>query len=85
MKPQVEAVRSVLGRRSEWREVPVTAALLFMAEEDWSFFALRPLRLGSVYVLWGKALGKLIRAAGNVETADLVEIERALASSLAAA
>jgi hypothetical protein len=31
VKPQVEAVSRVLAERDEWREVPVTPALLFMA------------------------------------------------------
>ena len=85
MKPQVEAVRRVLETRNEWRDVPVTAALLFMSDDNWSVLNRRPLKLGSVYVLWGKALGKLIRAAGNLRVSEVAEVENALATALPAA
>jgi hypothetical protein len=38
-----------------------------------------------VYVLWGKALGKLIRAERTGEGTDVRELERALATALPAA
>jgi len=83
MKPQVEAVQRALAARDEWREVPVTAALLFMSDDNWSLLNFKPLRFGAVYALWGKALGKLIRSADETaERIDVPELERALAATL---
>jgi hypothetical protein len=53
-----------------------------MSSENWSLLDRRPLRFGAVYVLWGKALGKLIRAEGSLTSAQISEIERTLALAL---
>ena len=82
MRPQVEAVRQALAATGEWSDVPVTAGLLFMSDENWSLFDVRPLRFDDVYVLWGRALGKLIRAEGSTGIIDVAAVERALAGSL---
>jgi hypothetical protein len=85
MKPQVEAVRRALAVRDKWCGVPVTAALLFMSDGNWSLLDFRPLRFGEVYALWGKALGKLIRSGGETARIDVPELERVLAAGLPAA
>lgn len=82
MNDQLEAVKHVLAARAEWREVPVTGSLWFMSSENWSLLERRPLRFGDVYVLWGKALGKLIRADGALTSAQIAAIERQLALAL---
>ena len=82
MNGQLEAVKHALAARADWREVPVTGAFCFMSSENWSLLARRPLRFGDVYVLWGKALGKLIRAEGALATTQIAEIERTLALAL---
>jgi hypothetical protein len=53
-----------------------------MSADNWSFFSIRPLVFGEVYVLWGKALGKLIRAEPTGNRIDVGEVERALAIAL---
>ena len=85
MKPQVDAVRRALAGDDVWREVPVTAALLFMSDDNWSLLDFKPLRFGEVYALWGKALGKLIRADRVGQPIDVPELERALGVALPAA
>lgn len=85
MKTQVNAVHLVLADHEEWREVAVTPALLFMSDDNWSLLDRRPLRFGEVYVLWGKALGKLIRAKGTDGRIDLIKLERMLATALPSA
>ena len=85
MKPQVEAVRRVLTGRKEWSDVPVRPVLLFMSDDNWPLLSRRPLRFNDVYVLWGKALGKLIRADSTGSSLDVGELERALATGLPAA
>jgi hypothetical protein len=82
MKPQVEAVRRALAGRDEWRDVPVTVALLFMSDDNWSLLNFKPLRFGEVYALWGKALGKLIRADREGDPIDVPQLERSLAKAL---
>lgn len=84
-KPQVEAVRRALAKRDDWRDLPVTPALLFMSDDNWSLLNFRPLRFGDVYVLWGKALGKLIRGDGTGGSVDVTGLEHALATALPAA
>jgi hypothetical protein len=81
-KPQVEAVRRALADREEWRDMPVTVALLFMSDDNWSLLNIKPLRFGEVYALWGKALGKLIQSGGPTRTIDIPALERALAAAL---
>jgi hypothetical protein len=85
MKPQVDAVRRALAGDDVWREVPVTAALLFMSDDNWSLLDFKPLRFGEVYALWVKALRKLIRADRAGQPIDVPELERALAVALPAA
>ena len=63
----------------------MTPTLLFMSDDNWSLLSLRPLRFNDVYVLWGKALGKLIRADSTGRSIDVTELERALATALPAA
>jgi Nuclease-related domain len=82
MKPQVDAVRAALEPHDQWRDVPITAALLFMSDDNWSIFASRPLRFGDVYALWGKKLGELLRAQGAGPALDVAELERTLAAAL---
>ncbi|MEO6487877.1 MAG: hypothetical protein ABIO78_08060, partial [Thermoanaerobaculia bacterium] len=82
MKGQLEAVRGALAATDEWRHVPVTPTICFMAPENWSLLDRRPLRFGAVYILWGKALGKLIRADGALTSSQITEIERTLALAL---
>jgi hypothetical protein len=82
MTRQVDAVRAGLAAEGAWKDVPVTAAIVFMASENWSLFDLRPLRFGNVHVLRGEALGKLIRADGPLTATDVTEIEHALALAL---
>ena len=82
MNGQLEAVKHALAARAGWREVPVTGALCFVSSENWSLLDRRPLRFGDVYVLWGKALGRLIRAEGALTSAQIAEIEGTLALAL---
>jgi hypothetical protein len=82
MKPQVEVVRQALAGRDVWRDVPVIAALLFMSDDNWSLLNFKPLRFGEVYALWGRALGKLIRADREGDPIDVPELERVLALAL---
>ncbi len=82
MNSQLEAVKDALAARADWREVPVTGAFCFMSSENWALLARRPRRFGDVYVLWGKALGKLIRAEGALTSAQIAEIVRELALAL---
>lgn len=82
MNSQLAAVKDALAARADWRELPVTGAFCFMSSENWSLLDRRPLRFGDVYVLWGKALGKLIRAEGALTSAQIAEIERELAVAL---
>ena len=82
MNSQLEAVKDALAARADWREVPVTGAFCFMSSENWSLLDRRPLRFGAVYVLWGKALGRLIRAEGSLTSAQVAEVERTLALAL---
>jgi hypothetical protein len=82
MKPQVDAVRRALAEHDDWNEVPIKPALLFMSDDNWSLFSIRPLVFGEVYVLWGKTLGKLIRAEPARNRFDVGELERALAIAL---
>jgi len=65
MNRQVEAVRSILACNEMWRAVPVIPVILCVSDDNWSLFGTRPLRFGSVYVVWAKALGKLERPARN--------------------
>lgn len=78
MKQQVAAVRAVLSLDQKWSDVPVTAALVFISPENWSLLNFRPLRFGETYVLWGKALGKLLRAEERIPRDAVVELERLL-------
>jgi len=82
MDRQVAAVRAVFSQDQKWSELPVTAVLLFVSPENWSLLNFRPLRFGETYVLWGKALGKLLRAEEKISRNDVVEIERLLALAL---
>ncbi len=82
MSSQLEAVKHALAASADWRGVPVTGAFCFMSSENWSLLKQRPLRFGDVYVLRGKALGKLIRADGPLTSVQIAEIERQLALAL---
>lgn len=62
----------------------MTPALLFMSADNRSLFDVPLLRFDDLYVLWGKALGKLSRA-GSGGSIDVGELERALATALPAA
>jgi hypothetical protein len=85
MAPQLAAVCEALAESVEWRDVPVTPVLLFGDPDNWSLLNFRPLRFGDVYVLWRRALPKLVRADGSSATLDVSELERALAILLPAA
>jgi len=82
MGRQVAAVRAVLAQDEKWSDVPVTPVLLFISPENWSLLNYRPLRFGEVYVLWGKALGKLLRADPKIPRDAVSELERVLAVGL---
>jgi hypothetical protein len=82
MQRQVDAVRKTLLENEEWRNVPVTPVILFMRDDNWPLLSFRPLRFGEVYVLWGKALGKLLRANETIPKEKLSQFERLLASAL---
>lgn len=77
---QADSVRGALS--AEFADVPVTRVICFV-DADWSLFA-RPLRFGDVYVLWPRALTKLVRAEGALGK-GIGEIERQLALALPAA
>ena len=81
MKPQVDAVRRALSKRNDWNGLPITPALLFMSVDNRPLLSPNPLRFGEVYVLGGKALGKLVRAAGRDVLLDVAEVERVLATA----
>jgi len=81
MAKQVEAVRAALG--DEFASVQICKAICFVAA-DWSLFA-RPIEMDHVQVLWPRALGKLIRAEGELGRETIVQIERKLAVALRAA
>jgi hypothetical protein len=82
MDPQLAAVRAVLSEHKKWRHVPVVAAVLFMSWENWSLLTFRPLRFGDTYVLWGKALGKLLRGDEKIASNAVAELERLVAAAL---
>jgi hypothetical protein len=82
MDRQVAAVRAALAKDEKWRDVPVTPVLLFISAENWSLLNFRPLRFGEVYVLWGKALGKLLRTEEKIPREGVVDLERLLALAL---
>jgi hypothetical protein len=82
MDRQVAAVRAALAQDGEWGHVPVTPVLFFISPENWSLLNFRPLRFGEVYVLWGKALGKLLRADAKIPPDAVPELERVLAVRL---
>jgi hypothetical protein len=82
MDRQVAAVRAALAQDAKWSDVPVTPVLLFMAPENWSLLNFRPLRFGEIHVLWGKALGRLLRAEAKVSSDAVPELERVLAVAL---
>jgi hypothetical protein len=82
MDRQVAAVRAVLSQDQKWSEVPVTPVLLFVSSENWSLLNFRPLRFGETYVLWGRALGKLLRAEEKIPRDAVAELERLLALAL---
>jgi nuclease-like protein len=79
---QVSAVRAVLSKREECSEVPITAAILFMSPDNWSLLHTRSLRFGHVHVLWGRALGKLLRADATLPADTVPRLERLLAAGL---
>jgi hypothetical protein len=82
MDRQVNAVRAALAQDDKWSEVSVTPVLLFISDGNWSLLNFRPLRFGEVYVLWGKALGKLLRAEEKIPRGAAVDLERLLALAL---
>jgi hypothetical protein len=82
MDQQVAAVRAVLSEHQQWRNVPITPVLLFISPENWSLLNFRPLRFGEVYVLWGKALGKILRGEPGISTDDVPKLEHVLATAL---
>jgi len=82
MDRQVAAVRAALAKDEKWRDVPVTPVLLFISAENWSLLNFRPLRFGEVYVLWSKALGKLLRTEEKIPREGVVDLERLLALAL---
>jgi hypothetical protein len=85
MGRQVAAVRAVLAQDEKWSDVPVTPVLLFISPENWSLLNFRPLRFGEIYVLWEKALGKLLRAEAKISSDAVPELERMLATALPSA
>ena len=82
---QVAAVRAALAQDERWSDVPVTAVLLFISPENWSLLKFRPLCFGEIYVLWGKALGKLLRAEAKISSDAVSELENILAVALPSA
>jgi hypothetical protein len=78
---QVEVVRSALAE--EFSGVRISKVICFV-DADWSLFA-RPLELDGVHVLWPRALGKLLRAEGPLESETISRLERRLALALPAA
>lgn len=78
MQGQVAAVRKALGRAFD--VTPISPTICFV-DADWSLFA-RPLRMGSVQVLWPRALGKLIRTEGPLTPEQINRIERDLSLGL---
>jgi hypothetical protein len=85
MDRQVAAVRAVLSQNQKWSDVPVMPVLFFISPENWSLLNFRPLRFGETYVLWGRALGKLLRADAKIPSDAVVELERILAISFPSA
>lgn len=84
MERQLGAVRAPLAQDGDWRHVPITPAIVFMSPDNWSFLDFRPLRFGDVYVLWGRALGKLLRAEQKIPRDAVPHLERLLAAALPA-
>ena len=82
---QVTAVRAALAQDARWGDVPVTPVLLFISPENWSLLTFRPMRFGETYVLWGKALGKLLRDEPKIPYDAVSEIEHHLAIRLPSA
>jgi hypothetical protein len=85
MDRQVTAVRAALAHDEKWIDVPVTPVLLFISSENWSLLTLRPLRFGETYVLWGKALGDLLRADPRIPHDAVSDVEHHLAVRLPSA
>jgi hypothetical protein len=78
---QADAVRAAL-ESTQWADAPIIPTICFMHMENWSPIAMRPLRFGHVYVLWGKALGKLVRGDTRLPVDEMAPLERALALAL---
>jgi hypothetical protein len=85
MDRQISAVRAALAEGEKWIGLPVTPVLLFISPENWSLLNFRPLRFGETYVLWGRALGKILRADPKIPPDAVSEIERDLALRLPSA
>jgi hypothetical protein len=64
---QTEAVRAALGTPTP----PTITPVMCFVRADWSLFA-QPMRWGDVYVLWPRALRKLLRSGGPL-TSDAIE------------
>ncbi len=72
----------MLSQDQKWSDVPVTPVLLFISAENWSLLNFRPLQFGETYVLWGKALGRLLRAEEKIPRDAILKLERLLALAL---
>jgi len=78
---QANTVREALAS-TPWADAPIIPTICFMQAENWPLLAMRPLRFGNVYVLWGKALGKLLRGEARLSVDEIAPLERALALAL---
>ena len=81
-RPRADASESMLSQDQKWSDVPVTPVLLFISAENWSLLNFRPLQFGETYVLWGKALGRLLRAEEKIPRDAILKLERLLALAL---
>ena len=81
---QASQVQSVLTD-DRWIGVPMIPTLLFIGTDNFPRRQKHPLQFDDVYVLWGKALGKLVRQLGPLNPAEVSELERVLALRLPSA
>ena len=61
-----------------WIGVPIIPTLLFIGTDNFPRRQKHPFQFEDVYVLWGKALGKLVRQLGPLNPAEVSELERVL-------
>lgn len=81
MDRQTDAVRAAIGQLDEAGNVPVIPVLCFVGTDNWGL--LDPaFTIGDVHVLWPRALRKLLRREGPLDSAARTKLVRLLSTQL---